>query len=154
MISIEHLHPIVVHFPIVFFLTLAALDIVASFRGRSITGRSAVGNASAGLAVLSAVTAIAAFSLGDEALEIAVAGGFSSEIAEIHETLGMAVAALFSVWAVIRAYLWLKDKDVQGGVKWLIPVIETGGAALVVATAYYGGVLVYELGVNVMRAVQ
>jgi len=154
MISIEHLHPIVIHFPIVFFLTLAALDIVASLRGHSITGRSAVGNASAGLAVLSAVTAIAAFLLGDEALEIAEAGGFSSEIAEIHETLGMVVAALFSVWAVVRAYLWLKDKDVQGGLKWLILVIETGGAALVVTTAYFGGILVYELGVNVMRTVQ
>jgi uncharacterized membrane protein len=33
-----------------------------------------------------------------------------------------------------------------------VPVIEVAGAALVTVTAYYGGLLVYDLGVNVARA--
>jgi len=154
MISIEHIHPMIVHFPIVFFLTLAALDIIALFKGAEITGRSAIGNISAGLAVLSGISSIVAYAFGDEALEIAEAGGFSSVIAENHEALGIAVAILFTIWALIRGYLWMSQKQVSGVVKKLMVIFEIGGAALVLTTAYFGGLLVYDLGVNVSLAVQ
>jgi len=154
MIPIEHIHPIIVHFPIVFFLTLAGLDIIAAFRGASITGRTPVGNVAAGLAVLSALAAIAAFMLGGAALDVAEAGGFRSEVAEIHESLGTATAVLLTVWAIFRGFLWLKEIQVEGAMKWLIVLIEVGGAAMIVATAYFGGALVYDLGVNVARSVQ
>lgn len=36
MLPIAQLHPIAVHFPIVFFLTLAAFDAVALARGEAI----------------------------------------------------------------------------------------------------------------------
>jgi len=154
MIPIEHIHPMLVHFPIVFFLTLAALDSVAVFRGASITGRSAVGNIAAGLAVLSALGAISAFALGDAALEIAQAGGFMSEVGEIHETLGTVTVVLFSAWAALRVYLWMKDITISGAKVWMMLLVEAGGAAIVLTTAFYGGTLVYELGVNVARAAQ
>jgi uncharacterized membrane protein len=32
-----------------------------------------------------------------------------------------------------------------------VPVVEVAGAMLVTATAYYGGLLVYDLGVNVAK---
>jgi uncharacterized membrane protein len=33
-----------------------------------------------------------------------------------------------------------------------VSLVEVAGAALVIATAYYGGQLVYDLGVNVVHA--
>jgi uncharacterized membrane protein len=139
----------VVHFPIVFILTLAALDAVATLRGFSPVGRSGLGNVSAGLAVLAGVTAIAAFVLGDAALEIAEAGGWHHQIAEIHEGLGTTSAIILGFWAVFRAILWVRDVTIPGWLKGLVPLAEIGMSGLILATAYYGGQLVYELGVNV-----
>ena len=61
MIPLQHIHPMLVHFPIVFFLTLAAFDVIAAFRGTEIGGRSRAGTISFGLALLAGLSAIAAF---------------------------------------------------------------------------------------------
>ena len=149
MISPQHIHPMLVHFPIVFFLTLAVFDIVAAWRGAALTGRSVVANVSAGLAFLAGAFAIVTYFFGDMALEIAESGGFHSQIAEIHEGLGTTTAIAFAVWALVRAFLWWRDIRVGATVAKAIVGLEVAGAALVVATAYYGGQLVYDLGVNV-----
>ena len=154
MLPIQHIHPIVVHFPIVFFLTLAFVDIVALAMGYSVTGRSATGNLATGLAVAAGTFAILAAMFGDAALEFAEANGFSSEIAEIHEGLGETTAAVLAVWALIRLFVWWRDKRLAGGIGWGFAALEVAGCALVVATAYYGGQLVYTLGVNVAHAAQ
>ncbi len=151
MIPIEHIHPILVHFPIVFFISLAVLDIIAIARGHVVSDRSALGNLSTALAILAAASAVAAFIFGDEALEIAEAAGFSAPVGEIHENLGTLTATLFSMWAIVRAYWWFRNIAVQGSLKWLIVALEAGGTLLIIATAYYGGMLVYTYGVNVVR---
>lgn len=154
MIPIQHIHPIVVHFPIVFFLSLAVFDIVAVAMGYSVTGRSATGNVATGLAVAAGAFAVLAAMFGDAALSFAEANGFSSEIAEIHEGLGETTAAVLAVWAAIRLFVWWRDKRFSGGAGWGFAALEVAGAGLVVATAYYGGQLVYTLGVNVAHAAQ
>ena len=50
-----------VHFPIVFFLCLSAFDVTAWVKGVTITGRSVAGTVSVGLAALSGLSAIAAY---------------------------------------------------------------------------------------------
>lgn len=152
MLSLEHIHPMLVHFPIVFFLTLVAVDAIAALRGAPVTGRTGLGHASTGLAVLAALFAIAAFLFGDMALEFAESKGFTSEIAELHEHLGMASAAAFTVWAVVRLLAWWRNASWRGGGAIGLVVVELAGAVLVIATAYYGGQLVYDLGVNVKQA--
>lgn len=149
MLPLQHIHPILVHFPIVFFITLAAVDLVAALRGRIVTGRGALGNLSAGLAVAAGAFAVAAYFFGDAALEIAEDGGFHSDIAEIHEGLGETTAAAFAIWALIRVFLWWRDLRFSGAGALAVSLVEVAGAVLVVATAYYGGQLVYDLGVNV-----
>ncbi len=153
MLSFEHVHPMLVHFPIVFFVTLALLDTVATLRGAPVTGRTGLGNASTGLAVLASLFAIASFIFGDMALEFAESKGFESEIAEMHEHLGMAVAAAFTVWAIVRMVAWWRNASWRGGGAAGLVIVELAGAALVAFTAYYGGQLVYNLGVNVNQAV-
>ncbi|HEX6118915.1 MAG TPA: DUF2231 domain-containing protein [Dongiaceae bacterium] len=152
MISIAHIHPMLVHFPIVFFLSLAALDTIATLRGVPVTGRGGIGNVSTGLALLAGVFAIATYFFGDMALEFAEAGGFHSDVAEIHEGLGEATAAAFAIWAIVRVVAWWRNARLRGGGAILLSVIELAGAGIVVTTAYFGGQLVYDLGVNVAQA--
>jgi uncharacterized membrane protein len=152
MLAVQHIHPILVHFPIVFFITLAVVDLVATARGQITTGRGALGNLSLGLAVAAGAFAIGAYFMGDAALEIAESGGFHSDIAEIHEGLGEITAAAFAIWALIRLGFWWRDLRLSGGSALAVSLIEVAGAVLVVATAYYGGQLVYDLGVNVAHA--
>lgn len=151
MIPTAHIHPILVHFPIVFFLTLAALDTIASLRGVAVTGRSGAGNASAGLALLAGGFSVVTYVFGGMALDIAEAGGFHSDVAEVHEQLGGITMGCFAAWAVIRTFLWLRNVKLRGAMAVLLPAVEVAGAILVVATAYYGGELVYQLGVNVTK---
>jgi uncharacterized membrane protein len=152
MISIAHIHPMLVHFPIVFFLSLAVLDTIATLRGVPVTGRGGIGNVSTGLALLAGVFAIATYIFGDMALEFAESGGFHSDVAEIHEGLGEATAAAFALWAVVRAAVWWRNARLRGGSAIVLSLLELVGAGIVVATAYFGGQLVYDLGVNVAQA--
>ena len=152
MLAVQHIHPILVHFPIVFFISLAVVDLFATLRGRITTGRGALGNLSTGLAVASGAFAVVAYFFGDMALEFAEDGGFHSDIAEIHEGLGETTATLFAVWALIRIGLWWRDLRLTGTSALLVSLAEVAGAVLVIATAYYGGQLVYDLGVNVAHA--
>ncbi len=152
MISLQQIHPILVHFPIVFFLTLAVFDITAAWRGSAITGRSAVANVSTALALLAGGFAVLTYFFGDMALEIAEGSGFSSPIGEIHEALGTTTAMSLAVWAGIRCFLWWRDIRVGTAFARTIQAIELAGTGLVLATAYYGGQLVYDLGVNVAHA--
>jgi len=149
MIAVQHIHPILVHFPIVFFLSLAAIDAIAAARGYVVTGRGTIGNLSSGLAVLAGGFAIVTYLFGGMALDFAESGGFHSDVAEIHEGLGEFTAIAFAIWAAIRVFMWWRDLRLGRAVSAAVSLVEIAGAGLVVATAYYGGQLVYELGVNV-----
>ena len=120
--------------------------------GRDIAGRGCTGSVSASLAVLAGLAAIVAFVFGDIAYDLAVSAGFPEVDLETHEGLGTWTAIAFVVWALVRGVFWWRGSAVGGGLKAVAVVIELAGAALVVVTAYFGGQLVYELGVNVSRA--
>lgn len=152
MLTIAHIHPMLVHFPIVFFLSLAILDTVATLRGVPVTGRGGIGNVSTGLALLAGLFAIVTYIFGDMALEFAEASGFHNDVAEIHETLGEATATAFALWAIVRVVAWWRNAKLRGGSAILLSLVELAGAGVVMATAYFGGQLVYDLGVNVAQA--
>jgi uncharacterized membrane protein len=152
MPEVQLIHPMLVHFPIVLFLLLAGMDLIATLRGVSVTAKTAFGNVSTAVAALSGAFALAAFYFGGIALSHAEAGGFSSPIAETHEGLGEFTAIAFAVWAALRAAMWLINRPMPPLIKSAIPLVEIAGVFLVTATAYYGGQLVYDLGVNVAHA--
>jgi uncharacterized membrane protein len=151
MIATQHIHPMLVHFPIVFFMTLAAVDLIGALRGANVTGRGAWGTVSTWLAVLAGASAVASWIFGGIALDYAEKGGFHSDIAETHEGLGTTTAIIFAVWALIRVFGWWRDMRGGRGLQAVVAILEIAGALLVIVTAYYGGQLVYDLGVNVMR---
>jgi uncharacterized membrane protein len=152
MPEVQLIHPMLVHFPIVLFLLLAGIDLIATLRGVSVTEKASFGNVSTSIAAMSGAFALAAFYFGGLALTHAEDGGFSSPIAETHEALGEFTAVAFAVWAAIRVVMWFSNRQMPTFIKSAIPLVEIAGAILVVATAYYGGQLVYDLGVNVAHA--
>ncbi|MEQ1771533.1 MAG: DUF2231 domain-containing protein [Devosia sp.] len=152
MIPIQHIHPMLVHFPIVLIILLAGAEMVAVALGRDVSGRTPMGNLAVVMLLLAALAAIAAFFMGDMALTIAENGGFESDVAEIHEALGKAVAISVSIWALVRAGLWWRDVRIERPWAFVFPAVSIAGAALVIWTAYYGGQLVFDLGVNVAHA--
>jgi len=151
VIPVQHIHRMLVHFPIVFFLTLTAFDLIAVIGGRDIAGRSRAGTISTSLAVLAGLSALATFVFGGIALDVAEQGGVHNDIAEIHESLGGITAIAFAVWALLRSFAWWRNVQAAGPVAVAISAIEIAGAALLVVTAYYGGQLVFNLGVNVFH---
>lgn len=151
MVPIQHIHPILVHFPIVLIYTLAAIDLVALAGGSAVTRRSGAGTISTFVALAAGVFAVGTWIFGGLALDHAEAAGFSSDIAEIHESLGGITAIAFLIWGLVRLALWIRNREFRA-VTIAIPLIEIAGTMLVTATAYYGGLLVYELGVNVAKA--
>lgn len=152
MIPVQHIHPMLVHFPIVLIILVAAVETVSVALGRDVTGRSPVGNLATAMVVLAALAAITTFYFGDIALTFAENGGFESDVAEVHEGLGRLVAISVSVWAVVRLFLWWRNIQLAKPLAFLIPVVSIAGAGLVTWTAYYGGQLVFDLGVNVAKA--
>lgn len=151
MIPVQHIHPMLVHFPIVLILLLAAFDSISVLQGKNIIGRTTAGNISLALALLTAVSAIATFAFGGMALNVAESGGFHSDVAEIHESLGTAVAIAASVYGVLRLALWWRNPRLPAAANFIFPLTAIAGSALVAVTASYGGQLVYELGVNVAK---
>lgn len=150
MIEIQHIHPILVHFPIVLIFTLVAIDLLALASSNAVTRRSGVGTISTFVALAAGAFAIGTWFFGGLALDHAEAAGFSSNIAETHESLGTITAFAFLIWGVVRLALWVRNREL-GPVAIAVPVVEVAGAMLVTATAYYGGLLVYDLGVNVAK---
>jgi uncharacterized membrane protein len=142
----------IVHFPIVLILLVAAFEIGATVLGKDVSGRTATGTLAVSAIVLAAAAAIVAYYFGDIALTFAESNGFESDVAEVHEALGKTVAFAASAWAIIRAILWLRDIRLSRPLVYLLPVVSVVGAGLVTWTAYYGGQLVFDLGVNVTKA--
>ena len=63
---------------------------------------------------------------------------------------------LTSVWvfylAVVRSIIWWRNLWLSRNLSWVVVIIDCVVAGLIVATAYFGGQLVYEFGVGVSAA--
>lgn len=138
------LHPLVVHVPIVLIPLAALLATYAAWR-RPAWARNV-------LLVLLGMAAVGAFvadQLGDHDMEAARDAMTPDQraLAETHESLGSATwlstAGLFALAIVLRRKL-----DARGWMA-LCAVALWALFALVTVTAWYGGALVYEQGVNV-----
>jgi uncharacterized membrane protein len=150
MPPIEQFHPMIVHFPIVLVLGLVAFDLVAGLRGVALSGRGCVANVSVTLAVLAGIAAIFAYVFGDIAFDVAVGRGVPEALLETHEDLGTITAITLVVWAILRGIAWLGRMELAGSRRNILLLIEVAIAALIITTAYFGGALVYEHGVNVL----
>lgn len=150
MIAADHIHPMLVHFPIVLLLLLAGLDAAGWLGGWDMGERSVLGNVSCVLAVLTGVAAIATYFAGDIAVNIALRKGFPEALVETHETLGTITALLLALWGFLRLVLRGRRTATRGITRGLVVGGEIALSILIIVTAYFGGNLVYRHGVNVV----
>ncbi|MBI1207013.1 MAG: hypothetical protein GC191_06955 [Azospirillum sp.] len=151
MIALEHFHPIVVHFPIVLLLQAAILESVVVVRGGDLDGPQILPTAARVSLYLGAFAALAAVGFGYLAQGIAIDKGFADALIEEHEMLGVVTAALFAVVAGARFLLWQRGVVLARGRAAAVTALTVAGLAVLLSTAYHGGMLVYDHGVNVAQ---
>lgn len=149
MIDLAHIHPMVVHFPIVLLLTGVVIDIASLARGQDLGARSGLPAVATGALVVAAASAVAAVIFGDIALDAALSKGFPAGPLERHEEVGFIVLGLLLALASMRA-LAMWQRFALTGLRGIFAALaDLTGAAVIIVAAFYGGELVYQLGVNV-----
>jgi len=149
MIDIAHIHPMLVHFPIVLFLLAVAVDFWLLLKGGDLAAKTCLPTVGMSALLLAALAAIAAASFGDIALDKAVDLGFEKDALEQHEELG-----LTTLWILLGLSLWQgvarwRGMRLTGGMGWAFFAVSLLGVGSLLTAAYLGGELVYSLGVNV-----
>jgi uncharacterized membrane protein len=153
MISTALIHPMLVHFPIVLLITAVAMDIFLLLTNKDLANRKCLPLMALSALLLGTLSAgIAAF-FGDIALDKAISLGFPSGPLETHETLAMITIAVFSLYCLLRLLALWRRYPLRGFSGWMSALPGMVGLVLLIATAYYGGELVYHLGVNVAPVV-
>lgn len=137
---INHLHPIIVHFPIALIVVGFICDIVLAWKHRTIMPKQGIW-----VWLIAALGAWVAVATGPED----DARGNTSFL-DIHSTL-----ANMTAWAVTVLVLWRLWKAFRGNQPFTKSVlagyliISIASGALVLGTGYYGGKMVYSDGVGV-----
>ena len=149
MINITHIHPMLVHFPIVLFILAVLMDGYIVSRGGDLGRRDCLVMAGFWTLVIGLVFALGAAFFGDIALDKAVDAGFSADPLEEHELLATVTIAIFGALALAQGFALWRRQAVTGARGWLFLLTGLVGIGVLISTAYHGGNLVYELGVNV-----
>jgi uncharacterized membrane protein len=153
MIPITEIHPMLVHFPIVLWISAEAIAVVTLLRGGDLSRQQTWPMVAFYSLVAGTAIAILAAFFGDIALDHAVAAGFSPGPLEIHETMAIITIVIFGVHALIRWLALWRHYSLVGRRGWLAEIPGLLGLAGLFVTAYLGGELVYHLGVNVATTV-
>jgi uncharacterized membrane protein len=139
----------IVHFPIVLALLALAFDLWwLIFRRGAETPLIRLRTGTV-IMTLGALSAIVAATFGDMAYDIAISKGVAESMLETHQGLGVTTMIVFIVAALLRLFLWWRQMDQKPAGIALAILASTVVVVLVIVTAYFGGVLVYDHGVNV-----
>lgn len=98
---------------------------------------------------LGALSAAVTAAFGGLAAGKAVAAGFPEAVFETHETLGLTTMWIFLVLAALRLLATWRGFSLSGSRGWTLALAGVAGIGVLIVTAYFGGDLVYGLGVNV-----
>ena len=149
MINIAHIHPMLVHFPIVLFLSAVGLQGLVLLRRGDLTANGCIANTALAALLLAALAAVVTASFGDMALDHAVALGFPKSPMEIHADLGFSTMWFMLLLSAFHLLARWRRWSLAGGRGWLLLLVALAGVVLLIVTAYHGGELVYHYGVNV-----
>lgn len=149
MIDIAHIHPMLVHFPIVLFLTAIAVDFLVLVKQGDLAAKDCLPTVGLGALLLATLAAIAAATFGDIALDKAVALGFDKAPLEQHEELGLTTLGILIGLAVWQTFARWRGMRLNAILGWVFFVVTLAGGGFLLTAAYFGGELVYSLGVNV-----
>lgn len=153
MISIALIHPMLVHFPIVFLITAVAMDIIVLVSKKDLAGRQCLPLIALSALLLGTLSAGLAAIFGDIALDKAVSLGFPLGPLETHETLAFITIAVFSLYCLLRLLALWRRYPLRGFIGWISALPGIVGVVMLITTAYCGGELVYHFGVNVATVI-
>ncbi len=148
MINLAHIHPMLVHFPLALLPVALAAQMLAMYKGENLFSRHCLASSAVSLIFLAALSAIIAAVFGDMALDQAVAAGVPADLLETHEDLGQLSAILISTLSVFEIWFYFKQTT-SISINWITLLAGMLVFAVVITTAWFGGHLVYDLGVNV-----
>jgi uncharacterized membrane protein len=149
MIPITEIHPMLVHFPIVLWVSAEFIAIIQLLRGADLGSRQHWPLTAFYALFGGTLFAVLASVFGDIALDHAIASGFREALLENHETYAISTLIIFSVHTLLRLLAIWRGYSLTGLRGWLAELPGLAGIMLMVVTAYLGGELVYHLGVNV-----
>ncbi len=149
MISVALIHPMLVHFPIVLLIVAWAMDILVLSVKKDLTSRQCLPMIALSALLLGTVSAGIAAIFGDVALDKAISLGFPAGPLETHEILALITIAIFSLSCMLRLLALWRRYPLRGFIGWIAALPGMVGVVLLIASAYYGGELVYHFGVNV-----
>lgn len=147
--EITHIHPMLVHFPIVLFILALGLYTYLLFTGKDLASRSCLSITAAVMLVGGVVSALVAAGFGDVALDAAIDKGFPEHGLEEHEDLAGTTIIIFGVLAVLLLGAMWKKLSIAGARGAVFLLAMFAGTFMLLNTAYHGGELVYKEGVNV-----
>lgn len=147
---LEQIHPMIVHFPIVLAITALLFDVITMTAPKDgASSRARFQGVGSILMILAGISAIVAFFFGDMAFDIAIGKGVPEAVLEDHEGMGTTTMIAFIVIAAIRAFMLWRGLESSGKARMTAVALSSVAVILVVVTAYFGGQLVYDLGVNI-----
>jgi uncharacterized membrane protein len=149
MIPITEIHPMLVHFPIVLWISAEAIAVLVLLRGGDLSSRQPWPTVALYSLLAGTAFAVLAAFFGDIALDHALAAGFAPGPLEIHETVAVITICIFGLHAALRCLAIFRRYPLVGGRGWLAEIPGLIGVIGLLVTAYLGGELVYHLGVNV-----
>jgi uncharacterized membrane protein len=149
MINVNHIHPMLVHFPIVLFMAAVALQFLILVRGGDLGAPECLPRVALWALLIGTIAAGAAALFGDIALDHAAELGFPKGDLEEHGDLGFATMWAFVALSVLHLGARWRHIPLVRDKGWTLAVAGLAGVVLMVVAAAHGGELVYELGVNV-----
>jgi uncharacterized membrane protein len=153
MIQIFEIHPMLVHFPIVFWMSAETIAVIVLVRGGDLSTRGQWSTTAFHALIAGTLFAALAALFGDIALDHAAAAGFPTAPMEIHEAFAVATLSVFVLHSILRILAIRRHYALTGILGWIAELPGLIGIVLLVITAYLGGHLVYHLGVNAAAAV-
>lgn len=142
-----NVHPMLVHFPIAIFITALLFDFVKLFWNKD--WLHIVVTALFGFAAL---MALITYLSGKQAIDIVSIPMRAELTASNHADWGLYTLLYFSLFAVLRTFLFWKKLDRKRMVAIALFCGSLAGAALIGKTADLGGKLVYKYGVGIQKA--
>jgi uncharacterized membrane protein len=138
MINTDHLHPLIVHFPIAIIIVGFAAEVVSLFFRKE----KCLSKTGFYLMVIGSLAAIAAWSTGHLFTEEPSQGEILS-VYEKHATGGLITMILIVVGTMFRIWLVIKKKE-DSSMKWIAFGFYLLAFAAVSFTGFMGGKMVYD----------
>ncbi len=138
MIDAQHLHPMIVHFPIALLIVGLLADAAGLFSKKDFFS-----NAGFYLLILGTIGVVAAYLSGDLAGDGVTEAGPLKQALETHEAAAKLSILLISIAALVRI-AFMVIKRYTGSLKWIAFGLFLIGVLSIARTGYYGGELVYK----------